>query len=151
MLDGQGSVNTSFLGEVRIMTQMANAAGTYSQWTPSSGSNYADVNETIEDGDTSYVATSTVGNMDSYNFTDLTNSPAVAGVQVNLWARKDDVGAREIQPLVRIGGTNYLGTTQTVVTGYADYMQTYDVSPATGTTWGASEINGAEFGVNLVE
>lgn len=150
MADGQSGTVTTFTGDVRVTTLMPTGAGNYAQWTPDTGSNFARVNETTEDGDTSYVSTATPGNLDSYATADLSGTPTVFGVQVNLMARKDDAGLRQIAPLIRISAADFVGTTQTLGTSYAFFTQTYDKNPNSAAQWAASEVNAAEFGAKLI-
>lgn len=56
---------------------LPDGAGSSSQWTPDSGTNYARVNEsTAPDDDTSYVETATAAQLDLYTFADLTEGPS---------------------------------------------------------------------------
>jgi hypothetical protein len=64
-----------------------------------------------------------------------------------LVARKDDVRDRQIASVVRVGGANYVGTAQTMLSYYDNYAQEYDTNPATSATWPASDVMNAEFGV----
>ena len=63
-------------GDSRVCTLYPGAAGSYTQWTPLSGTNFSNVNQAVEDGNTSYVKTATVGNRDSYLLGSLPSTPA---------------------------------------------------------------------------
>lgn len=65
--DDQGSYQNSWPGSGKVIYLRPNAAGDSAQWTPSSGDNYACVNETPPDDHTSYVGVSTVNYLDMYN------------------------------------------------------------------------------------
>jgi hypothetical protein len=54
-LDGTGTFNNDVLGPVHVVTLRPSGAGAHSDWTPSSGSNYACVNEAVCDYATSTV------------------------------------------------------------------------------------------------
>jgi len=145
------SPNNDFLGDLKVTTLYADGAGNSSQWTPSAGSNYQNVDEAQVDGDTTYNSDSTAGHIDLYTFGALSGSPAVKGVALAMTARKDDAGTRTIAAMVRISSTNYQGaTTHSLLDGYSQFRENYDVSPATSSAWTASEIAGAEFGAKLV-
>ena len=74
-----------------------------SDWTPLAGSvHYTEENETIADGDSSYVWSPNPGDIDTYDFDQL---PAVVshvyGIQTDIYARADDAGAKTIAPVIR--------------------------------------------------
>jgi hypothetical protein len=149
--DGSGSVNNSFLGDIKIETLYPSGAGTTTQFTPSTGSNYQNVDETTPNDDTDYNYTSTTGNKDTYAYADLaTTAGIVYGVQQLIYARKDDAGTRTIAPVARSGGTDYDGSTVSLLDTYTYFRSVRDVNPNTSSGWTISEVNGAEFGVKLV-
>lgn len=147
-------VADTLLGPQRVSTLMPSGDGALSQWTPLSGTTHFNlVNEQPPDGDTSYVSSSTPGNIDLYTFPGLAYTPAnVFGAQVSFYARKDDVAARQIAAEVRSGGANFVGSTLPVLTtSYIDsYLQCFNTDPFTGLAWTPTGINAAQFGVNLI-
>lgn len=152
-LDTTGD-NADFLGDSHVETLYPSADGANTNFTPDTGTaHYSRVNEhtgTYPDDDTSYVYSSTAGHRDTYVTTDLSAlSGAVFGVQVNLYARKDDAATRQIAPVIRQGGSNFDGTTQTLSLSYAVYSQIYDNDTASA-DWTVSSVNNSEFGVKLV-
>lgn len=148
--DASGSVNNDFLGAIRVAPLRPDGAGNSTQFTPDSGSNYARVNETAADGDTSYVESSTAGHKDLYTLGNLPTVPtAVKGIQIVTQDRKTDAGARTIRHVVRTGGTDYESASITQADGYAMHMTIREVNPGTTSAWAESEINGLEAGVKL--
>jgi hypothetical protein len=80
-----------------------------------------------------------------------TATGTVFAVQTNLTSRKDDAGTRTIAPVVRIGSTNYDGTTTAALgSSYADYTQLYDRLDPSGATWTISTVNAMETGVKEI-
>ena len=76
------------------------------EFVPSSGSdNYAMVQD--NDGDANYVESDVVDAKDLYEFADLVDPYEIAGISVVAVARKDDVGARLLQPLLEHSGVEY--------------------------------------------
>ena len=150
--DGNGSVNNTFLGDVRVQALLPTSDGANHAWTPSAGStHYSLVDEVPPDGDTSYVASSTVGQVDEYGMTAIAiASGTVFGVQTMLYARKDDAGTRTIAPVVREGGTDYVGATVALGTSYAYFSQLYEQDPATSAAWTIAGINGDQFGCKVI-
>lgn len=149
---GTGNYVNDLIGDVRVENLTPNADGNYSQWSLDTGSTHnTRVNETNPDT-TSYAQTSTVNNIDSYAFTDLSSTPTtIYGIQVNNWAEKTDTAARTFANLIRISNTDYVNSNNLSPTNgsYLDLRQIYENDPSTGAAWGATNVNAMEVGVKL--
>ncbi len=152
LCDGTGSRNNTYLGDCRVDTVRPNAAGSYTGCTPQgSASNYANVNETTLDSDSSYNYSNTAGTQDSFTFTSLTAiTGTIFGVQSNVAADKDDAGSRTIAPTTRVSSTDYAGTTQSVSTSYLYYKQIWEQNPNASANWTSTTINASEFGYKVI-
>ena len=150
--DTAGAVNNDFLGAIKIECKFPSATGTTTQLTPTgAASNWDCVNDTNPDDDTTYVASATVGQLDTYAMQDMTaTAGTIVGVQTGLRARKDDASVRQIAPEIRHAGTNYDGTAVTLTTSYANYYQVYETNPGTSVAWTISDINNMEAGVKII-
>jgi hypothetical protein len=149
--DSQGSTNTDLLGDVRVETIFPTGAGNSTNMTPNTGSNYAAVNQTAQDGDTTYVATPTATTKDTYAMGDLSSSPAsVKGVQIAVTARKDDAGTRTVASVVRSGGADYDATAQALADTYAMLLDVRETNPDGSVAWTGTTVNTMEAGVKLV-
>lgn len=148
--DTTGSVNNDFLGDVRVTLLLPSGAGTYTEWTPLSGANYTNVDETAFNGDTDYNYSGTVNQRDTYAMQDLASGYAVKAVQVVMAARKDDAGSRSIATLVRQGSTDVVGTTVNLLDSYSFYTQPYDQDPSDSTAWTAAKVNSLEAGAKVI-
>lgn len=151
ILDTTGSSpQNTFLGPSRIITPMPTGAGTHTQWAPNgAASNYLCVNEAPPDGDTTYVSDATPGDLDSYVFGQADGGASIFAVQTNHYARKDDANTRQIAPLIRQAGTDYIGNTFTEAASYSDFTQIWNQDP-TGSNWTPAVFNGDEFGVKEI-
>ena len=152
IMDGTGSTFNAFQGEMRVAAVLPNAAGTYSNWTASAGSNYACVNQNApgDDGDTTYVSSSTTSQLDSYNFTDV-SAGSVLSVLATIIARKDDVSSRTISITARESGTDYVGSNVgTLTASYQPFTQRWDTNDPAGSAWTLSNFNSCEFGIKMV-
>jgi hypothetical protein len=150
--DGQGSVNNDFLGDMRVEALVVSAVGTYQEWsvTGGGGSHVTAVSEASPDGDTSYVASSTLNQRETYNFPDLSSVPTlIAGVKLTGIVRKDDAGIRGIKPMFRISTTDYLGTEMGVGDSYGYLASIFETNPATSAAWTGSDVNALEAGFKL--
>lgn len=151
VLDGIGAVNVNFLGDIRVEALVPNGAGNYSEWAPSAGSNYQNADEIPPDDDTTYNADGTAGQKDSYAFQNSgVSSGVVKGVITHMCARKDDAGTRQIRRFARVSSTDYNGSTVTLTTSYTYYSEVLESNPNTAAPWTLAELNGAEFGVEVV-
>lgn len=127
-----------------------NAAGTTTQWTPSSGSNYACVDEGASDNDASYVETSTAGHKDLYNFPDWPTSPSVVhSVRATLYARYNST-AGAVRSLAYHSGSTSNGATHTLGGSYAQFSDYFPLCPSTSAAWTSAQLNAAEFGIECV-
>lgn len=147
--DGTAGIN-DFIGDVRINYYGANATGNYAQMTCSTGADHdALVDEAAQDGDTTYVYSSTAGQKDTFQIAD-TSAATILGVQQVCFARKDDSGARTIRNICRNGGTDYNGATESPGVSYLCFRTIRETDPATGAAWGSAGFNAAEWGVEVV-
>lgn len=148
--DTSGSTNNDFLGDCRVDTLLPNADGTYTDFTPNSGSNhYSRVAEGAPDT-TTYVTSSTVDQKDTYAFQDLTAvTGTIKGIQVNNAALKDDAGARSIANVVRSGTTDAVGSTVALSTSQLIYSSVHETDPNTSAAWTESGVNSMQAGVKV--
>ena len=137
------------LGDSRVYLLKPSAAGDLTQLTPDSGSNYQRV-QSIDD-DSSYNATSTVGNADLYNFDDLPGAflGVVRSVAHTTRWRKDDAGARTAAQLLKSGTTTVQGSDVALLSSYEDEVTFFDQDPDTAAGWTVSGVNALQGGAKL--
>lgn len=146
---------TDFTGELpnhihRIATLFPDGAGNYAQFTPSTGSNFQNVDEVAIDDDTTYNVSSTAGHIDTFTYAAMPwSTDAIFGLVVSTSIRSE-TNTPNIRAKARIASTDYNGTSVATATTYAVKEQVWDDSPATGNDWTVSEIDGAEFGYENV-
>jgi hypothetical protein len=144
-----GAPNNDFIGDVRIEALYPNGNGNSSQWVGSdsnSTDNYLLVDEHPPNDDTDYTESSTVGNKDTYAFTNCTPASAtVYGTQNLTYAKKTDAGARTLKIVERLSATERDGSAKTLSTSYGYHRDVHDSDP-TGTQWTLANVNAAEFG-----
>lgn len=150
--DGTGPAPTNtFLGDCVVETIYPTGAGAETQWTPSAGANWQNVDETPPNDDTDYNKSNTVGQVDTFAMSNLaTASGLIYGVQYLEYARKDNAGTRLIAPVARIGGTDYAGSDVALGSDYSYGREVKELSPATAAAWTISEINAMEYGIKVV-
>ena len=143
---------SDYLGDGTVQLILPDGPGASTGWTPNTGANWAAMDETPADGDATYVAATIPGVLDTYSFQNVPAGAEIKGVHVNILPRKETAGASSIAPVVHQGGVDYIGPTQGVAnTVYDRYLtQAYDLNPATGVKFTATEINSGEFGVKKI-
>lgn len=154
--DDSGGVNNSWIGPGVITSLKPKAAGNYTQWTPNTGDNYAAVDETPKDDDTTYVESATTDQIDTYDLEELNadkgipNTATVLAVSSNIVARYTD-SSGDIQPVLRSGTTDHAGTQVAVGSAYNDVMkmEVFSVSPFTSGAWTVTEVDGLEAGIKF--
>jgi hypothetical protein len=150
---GSGSLSTFYVddfywrddltmnGPCRV-TPLRGTANSSVQWTPDSGSNYARINETLVDADSSYVASNTLNQSDLYTLDTMPYVPlTIFGVQAVDFARTTDANARGIYQQLSSGGTLDLGPTTYLASNYLKYDRMLVNDPHTSATWTYAAIN----------
>ena len=147
-----GIPNDDFLGDIRVQALLPNGNGNSSQFDGSDGNstdNYLLVDESTQDGDTTYVQSSTAAEKDTYAYGDLTpTSGTVYGVQLLPLARKTDAGVRDIINVARHSGTEEDGPDRQITTSYFYYPEIREAKPGGG-SWSIADVNAAEFGFKV--
>lgn len=153
--NGSGSANNTFLGDCRIELLKPTADGANKQFTPDTGTdNFARIDEAFEDGDTSYVSSNTVTDTDTYTFGDLsTDFATIKAIQVNIVARKDDIGSRLIASAIKSGSTTYdhgIENPFGLGDSYSQQSDVWDTDPNGNIPWTSTTVNAMEVGVKLI-
>ncbi len=149
ILDGSGSANNDFLGNRKVVALDPDGAGDNTDWTPSAGSNYQNVDDGDEvDEDTTYNETSTDADEDLYTYGDLPGVTAsVNGVQITSEARVT-AGSMDLSNVIKTGTTTDAGSAETITsTSYVTTTRVEEQDPDTVAAWTPSGVNGAQFGI----
>ena len=154
ILDGiaaaAGPANNDFLGDVRVDIVRPDAPGTHTDFTPSAGANWENVDEVAMDSDTTYNKSEVVGDKDTYGLEDILLTGAdIFGIQQHTVARKDDASIRYIKQLIKSGATEDLGTEIQLSDNYVGYQRVFDADPNTDLEWTESGVNALESGIEV--
>jgi hypothetical protein len=151
--DTGAAPNNNFLGDVVVRTLSPSGNGTYSQLVGSDSdsiNNYLLVDE-HPFSSTDYVGSPTTGQKDSYAISDLpAGVTTVYGVQVSGQMFKSDATVAQSRLFIRSGGTDYGGSTRTLITSPVNYYEYYSTNPATGLAWTPSDVNNLESGMEVM-
>lgn len=126
-------------GEIRVtqLCVIVGGPGTYAEW-----------DEEVQDGDTSYISATMKDMKESSALEDPVHPTwDISRVRVFICARSTVVTDEQVQPLVAIGGVEYLGQAFTPTTNYVSYYSDWGKNPSTGLRWTWSDIDGLQAGV----
>ena len=141
--------SSQLLGDIKVVTKYPNANGTYSDFTPSAGTNYENVDDEFPDDDTTYNDGNAVGDKDSFTIPTTGINGEIVGVQLSNYAKKTGTKHTGIKDLVRIGGSDYLGDEEFLSSDYIYKTKLWEVNPDTSNPWTKSTIGNAEFGLEI--
>lgn len=150
--DDSGTVNNNFLGEVYVQKVRPNAAGDDADFTPSSGDNYAAVDEDTIDDDSTYVESRTANEKDLYHYENLDSGVVgtIFGVIAKPVLKKTDGGARTYRLLAKSGSTETNSGTRYPSVSYVRQGYIWETDPDTSAQWTVSGFNAAQFGLQVV-
>lgn len=144
-----------FLGDCIVETIYPTGAGAHTNFLPSTGSNYENVDDDGDiDGDSTYNHAAAENSKDTFIAANISNRPSstIAGVALHMTARKDGAGSRVLKPMVRIASLDYLHAADGLILSdvYHGAQRIWDDNPATAAAWSESAVNAAEIGYYLV-
>jgi hypothetical protein len=139
------------LGQCRVSTLLPNADTADADWTPlGAGNHFAEVDD--DNGDTSYIASDTAGDLDMFDAQDLPFTPqTVHAVQVSWRARKDDAATSEVRSKIRSDAATANGATRPLTSSYLYYHAVFKEDPDAGPgPWTGTAVAAMEIGVETV-
>ncbi len=105
-------------------------------------SNYQLVDETTQDGATTFISDTTVGHLDIYNLADLPYTPTTIGfVQARGIMWKSDAGAKTGGIAINSGTVVTSGTLVLSTSSLTAIVPAQTVDPNTGSAWAAAAVN----------
>lgn len=148
----QGKANNDLLGDLKVATILPSGAGDTTQWTPSTGANYAAVDE-VPPNSTDYVSTHTSGQRDLYAVQDLPSLASIVyGLRIGIYGKKSDAGgASEVKPVIKeSGGTvTAQGALPLTTSDLPHYGPSLYVKPSNGAEFSVADVNGLQVGLEL--
>ena len=143
---------TDFLGEIHVMTHYPDGDGSTTSFLRSQGNyNYLNANTTPtnygENGKYNY--SGIVNSKDLYSITPFIISGTIFAVQENLSFRKDDVGNRNIAPIMRTAATDFVGANSACYSSYTYAGKLWEYNPETSLPWDVVDLNNSEFGIKV--
>jgi hypothetical protein len=132
LLDCLTPPNTTFLGALKLYS-LAPTANSSVGWVPLVGTNWSEVNEVPPDGDTSYVFSGNVGDLDQYVYP-LTGIPANSSIAFlqHMLDMEVDSGSRSVASVLQSSAPH---NPIALTTGYHIYVTPYDTQPGGSLIW----------------
>lgn len=145
--DDTGSVNNTFLGDIKISGIFPVSDNTV-QLTPLSGVvNYAMVNEIQVDNNTTYVSSATNGHQDLYNYGDVSGFTDVKGLQINTVALQS--ASENLKTVIKSGATVSSDVAQALSASYLNKVRISEEDPNAVAPWTETTVNALVAGVEV--
>ncbi|MFN3965592.1 MAG: hypothetical protein ACK4JC_09240 [Silanimonas lenta] len=147
LADTSGTINNTFLGDVRVDALQAQANGAQNQWTVEGA---ASAWEAVSDGDeATAIRAATAGLRQTFDVEALPamTTPAIHGVQVTLLARKTDAGTGRVRALVASGAQMAVSSDINLQEQLAWHTALFERNPNGNVPWTEGAFNAAEFGL----
>lgn len=141
--------NAAYPGAGQGAYARATGAGGYSGWTTGTGATYAEVDEIVIDGDTTYIGTSSIADhtFAHQSFATIGGSGTINVVKV-ITISRDEAGTSAVAARLRSGTVDTDTATRNIAASYNAQALYADIDPATGTAWTSSGFDGCEIGVS---
>jgi hypothetical protein len=155
--DGTGSVVNNFQGDTVVEGITVTGAGATTQWTPSAGSNFQNVDDPgtsgpVDTGTGGNNSSDTAAQVDLYAFSDLTQiDGTIIAVQLDTQLAMASAGSRTVDTKYRDPDTTVVDIASKAVTStsYDSFHDVMSVNPNGGAAWDVADINGGQFGVEI--
>ena len=149
IFDSSGSVNNDFIGDCRVDTHFpVTPDGAHHDFTPyTGGDNFAMVDDPLANI-TDYNSADTIGMIDTFNMEPLKNPDGeVLAIQTNVHYSKSDTGSCLLAPVLRSGGTDFVGDDVAPSAASYRFVKTpYDQNPDGPAAWDETTFNAIEVG-----
>jgi hypothetical protein len=135
-------------GDLNFEAKVPNGAGNSTQFTPSTGANWQNVDDIPQNGDTDYNYSNTVGQKDTFTATDLVaTTGSVSFIMLETFDRKEDAGSANFRHVLRMGAAESEGADFAPVqdANYAHHRACFDTKPGGGAI-ALADANAMEIG-----
>jgi len=147
MLWRSDAASVPWVGDIRCYTRMP-ASDVSVQFTRSTGAtNFSCVDETLQNGATDYVLSSTAGQSDLYGIAALAATPvSVVAVTTRGFCQKSDAGTRNGAVQLKSGATTVQSTSTALSSSFGWLWRTDATDPATSAAWTPVAVSNATIG-----
>jgi hypothetical protein len=148
--DGVGTLVNAPPPTRRFLAAFPNGAGSSTQWTPSTGSNWQNVDEAPPNDETDFNRAQAPNLLDLYAFSDVTVplDHAVRAVIPIAYARKSDAGVdSQVRVVAKTGANIVKSDAKALPTSYGYVWERWTTQADGASAWTEAAVNAAEFGV----
>ncbi|HWP59518.1 MAG TPA: hypothetical protein VNL14_16620 [Candidatus Acidoferrales bacterium] len=139
-----------FGGDLRVGCFFPDGAGNSTQFTPSAGSNFQNVDEASPNDDTDYNSSATVGHKDLFTMQNLPTGAIPKAVGLRFRGKKTDAGARSVATSLRHGTTDVQGDAYVLTESHTySPLQLYNTNPVTAGGWTEADVNALQTGYEV--
>ena len=153
VLNGLGTTNNDYLGDVRVDTHYAIDDGADTDFVPFvAGTNFAMVDEVLTDSDTTFVEAGSINARDLNGVTVATLGTQIHAVQQVIDNRKTDAGTVTVDVISEKPagtGEKINANAQAVSDNYQMAIAVLETDPDDSTTWTDAKLNAQEFGYKI--
>lgn len=145
-------VGDTQMGNMHVNTYVPSANGTYTQWTPSSGANYADV-DALPLQTTTYILAPSAGLIDTYPFVGFgTNAPVSVAAVAASFCGTSPAGASVVAPALLSNSVLTLGTSFSLSGSGNTYGSViFSTDPGrSNAAWTPTNVAALQFGVERI-
>lgn len=139
----------NLLGDVKVEILRPNADGTYSQFTPSTGTSHYQLVDEDTPNLTDYNESDVTNEIDTYNFENLSGSGTIHALAGNVMMYSPN-GTKEAAPYIKSGSTEQAGATVQVTTSEQNAQKIWETNPDTTNPWTSGGVNAVEFGAKVI-
>jgi len=143
-----GSYNTGYLGDVEMPILLADANGSYTDWTPNSEADiYECVNAATPTDSTVYASDSTPGDRFAVSYPTTALTTNIVGVGHASRMNKSTSGTRTVSQVITSGGVDQVQSAQSLNTSYTYYLSYSETDPNTDAPWTQAGVNAIQSGL----
>jgi len=148
--DTTGTVNNTWLGDLRVDSYMPNGDGDTVTMTPSTGTTHYTLVDEVPASTTDYVTGYAVGEKDLFFMGNMTHTPSTVHAVVPVaHMLKTDAGPRETTLVVKSGGIEYDGPSIALGTTAVKYGRIVERDPTGDVPWTKSSVDAVQVGVKV--
>lgn len=146
--DDSGADNNTYPGQVHLSLATVTSDGDASDWTPSAGSNYENVDE-IPPSTADYNYSSNATDVDLYDITDpLAGTETILNLIVNGIMQLDN-GSGDMALTLKTNGTEYDGDTTALTETWTLYQHVWADNPDDSNPWEPADIDDLQIGAEV--
>lgn len=153
ILNGLGSSNNDYLGDVRVDVQYTDADGQYTDFTASTGAaSYTHVDDVLTDNDATFTESGSIADKEVYSVDAATLGTVIHGVQQVVHNRKTDAGTVTVDLITDKpsgSGLKVNGAALATSNDFTFLLAILETDPDDSTTWTDAKINAEEFGYRI--